>query len=128
MAETVPVKWSEAPGLAVESTKLRPVVEARVRVPWATSRLTLTAAAPASGSVMLIRLPLPELKGRTVSSLTVWAPGTEFTGGSLTGVMEMVRVAVFEDRAPSVTVKLIVRAVVGLSEGFRYFTLRRAAW
>src|SRR5437660_295440 len=128
MAEIVPVKWSEAPGLAVESTKLRPVVEARVRVPWATSRLIFTAPAPASGSVTLIRLPLPELKGRTVSSLTVWAPGTVFTGGSFTAVMERVRVAVLEGRAPSVTVKLTVRVVVGLSEGFRYFTVRRAAW
>jgi len=48
--------------------------------------VTLTAPEAASTSATLIRFPFPLEKTRLVSSLTLCAPGTEFTGPSFTAL------------------------------------------
>ena len=55
-----------------------------LRVPLDTERVNSMRFEPASGSLMVIALPSPEEKTRSVSWGVAWLPGTEFTGGWFT--------------------------------------------
>src|SRR5215510_4759409 len=68
---------------------VRPEVPARVRVPLVAASVTWTLALPASTSAMLMALPLAVENVSVPSSFMVCAPGTVFTGASLTAVTVM---------------------------------------
>ena len=87
--DKVPVKTIVASAVPSPVVKVRPVMPERVIVPLLAVRVTLIAPEAASTSVMLIRFPLPLEKTRLVSSLTLCAAGTLFTGASLTALTVM---------------------------------------
>ena len=110
MSATLPVTLIRASPVPSPVMKVNPLMPARVRVPLAADRATLTWAPPTSTSPMLIRLPPAHEKVSGVSSAVVWAPGTVLTGASLTDVIVMSRTSVLLPASPSWTVKLTVRA------------------
>ena len=100
MLAIVPVKVMVASEVPSPTLKVSPVRLASVIVPLVAVRVTCTEAAPASTSLMLIWLPLPLEKTSVVSSLTLCAPGMEFTGASLTALTVMLTVSVSESAPP----------------------------
>src|SRR5882724_6416745 len=72
---------------------VRPVVPARVSTPLVTARVTWTLLAPASTSAIEMALPLATEKVSAPSSFMAWAPGTVFTGASLTAFTVMATVS-----------------------------------
>jgi hypothetical protein len=93
-----------------------------VSVPLVALRVTLSGLAPMSGSATEIPLmPVP----RSSKPLCVPA-GTVFVGGSLTAVIAMVRLWVFESALPSLTLKATVRVGVALpAVGLSLLRLRK---
>jgi hypothetical protein len=85
-SETVPVSTSVPvlfPVREVSAACWTGVPPAR-KEPFSTVRVVVTSPVAASTSEMEITLPFATLKRRVVSSLKVWAAGTEFTGASFT--------------------------------------------
>ena len=70
-------------------------------MPFVPVSVTCIAPAPASTSLIAIRLPVPAEKTRLVSSATVCAAGTVFTGASSTAVTVIATVSVSESGPPA---------------------------
>ena len=82
MSVTKPLKVMVASPVPSPVVKLRPVSAPRVRTPLVAVSVTVRLVSLASDT--LIALVFPELNTRSVSSLTLWPPGTALTGGAST--------------------------------------------
>src|ERR1044072_6158379 len=128
------VPWNVIVASAVPSPlhppqpKFRPLVPLSVNVPLVAVSVTWIAFGPASTSVTEIWLPAPLENVSGVFWLVLCGPGTTFTGASFTALMVIPFVAVLLLLAPSLTMKLTVRAAVGLSLLVENVTERSAVW
>src|SRR6478672_4277879 len=111
---SVPVKTIVASAVPSPVVNDNPAVVLSVIVPFVAVNVILIGFAFRSTSATEIWLALPLEKTFAVSSFVLCGPGTVFTGGSLTAVMVIPRVA---DPIvnPSVALNWIVRDAVGLS-------------
>ena len=100
MLAMVAVKTIVASAVPSPVVNVSPVSCDKVIVPLFAARVTLTAPAAASTSLMLMRFPLPLEKVRLVSSFVLCAPGTLFTGASLTALTVMATVSVSDSAPP----------------------------
>ncbi len=82
-AERLPVNVIVASPLPVPAVKVSPEVPPRETLPFVPLRVTLINPALRSASEMLSPVPALAAKVNEPSSATVCAPGTAFTGGSL---------------------------------------------
>ena len=108
----VPVNVIVASAVPSPTENVSPVKVDSVVAPLVLTSWTCIVPPAASTSVMEIRLPLPVENTLAVFMDVVWAPGTVFTGASLTAATETVLAAVLLLSVPSLTTKLIVRLPV----------------
>jgi hypothetical protein len=112
MFAMVPVKVIVGLLAPLPVTKVRPVVWARVNLPFVTLNVTCSALPPASTSLTKIGLPLVEENTNGESSLVLCATGTVFTGALSMEVTPICRVAGALVRFPSLVTKVTVRVAV----------------
>ena len=91
---SVPVKVIVASADPSPAVKERPVSCESVSVPLVALSVIWSEPKAASTSLMLMRFPFPLENVRFVSSLTLCAAGTLFTGASLTALTVMLTVSV----------------------------------
>src|ERR1044071_5152705 len=110
----MPVKTITGSSVPSPVVNTSPAVVLSVTVPFVAVSVILIGFALRSTSATEIWLALPLEKTFAVSSFVLCGPGTVFTGGSLTAVMVIPRVADPMVK-PSVALNWIVRDAVGLS-------------
>ena len=113
MSVIVPRNRIVASSVPSPTKNVRPVSTGRVTVPLVAVNVTSTVAPPASLSVIEIGLLLAAENTRLVFFGVCWAPGTAFTGASLTAVTVKVTVTGFESGG---SVVRLVRERVGAVE------------
>ena len=101
MSTIVPRKVIVASAVPSPAVKVKPVSTGSVMVPLVPVSCTSTVAPPASMSLNRMGLPLALENTRLVFFGVCWAPGTWFTGASLTAVTVRVTVTAVELRVPS---------------------------
>jgi hypothetical protein len=108
----VPVNVMDALPVPVPVTNVKPVVCARVVVPFDTLSVTCIAAVPASASAIEMAFPFATENTSAESSLTVCKPGAELVGPSLIDATLIDRLIDELANTPSLATKVTERAKV----------------
>ena len=129
MSAILPVKIKVASAVPSPVIITRLVVWAKVSVPFETLKVTsIFVAAPASISAIWIWLPLAELNTNDTFLLVDCAPGTVFSGASLTPATTISKVSVTVPPLPSLAITSIdtvpTKSLVGVPLNVRVPALK----